>query len=92
MSSERKAKFKGDGCQKNCPNCGGIHFGTRFDNCPFVKAACVVCGDDTIYACSDCRIDTGQSVHVCADPRCQQEHEKLHPNAKLQDLSPEVKR
>ena len=21
--------------QPNCPNCGGLHFGTRFDNCPY---------------------------------------------------------
>lgn len=23
--------------QQNCPNCGGLHYGTRFDNCPYTK-------------------------------------------------------
>lgn len=45
-------------------------------------AACVVCGDPTIYACSDCGIDSGgdKSVHVCTKRDCQNIHEKLHPD------------
>lgn len=23
--------------QPNCPHCGGLHLGQRFDNCPYVK-------------------------------------------------------
>lgn len=44
----------------------------------YIKLPCVICGAETIYACSDCRIDTGKSVHVCATVACQEEHEKLH--------------
>lgn len=66
-------RLKGDGGQPACPNCGGLHFGTRFDNCPFIKALCVICEAPTIYACSDCRIDTGFSVHVCEKVSCQRE-------------------
>jgi len=69
-------KLKGDGGQQSCPNCGGIHFGTRFDNCPFIKAPCEICGTPTIYACSDCKIDTGVSVHVCEKTFCQTQHDK----------------
>ena len=27
------------GAQPTCPHCGGLHFGQRFDNCPYVKLA-----------------------------------------------------
>ena len=57
----------------DCPNCGGTHFGTP--KCPFTKAPCVICGDDTIMACSDCAIDTGKSVHVCTKSECRDRHE-----------------
>lgn len=64
--------------QSSCPNCGGIHFGTKFDNCPYKNLPCVVCGELTIYACSDCAIDTGKAVHVCGKVQCQTVHEKTH--------------
>jgi hypothetical protein len=66
---------------QNCPICGGTHFGSN--QCPFIVAPCVVCGQMTIFACSDCAIDSGgeRSVHVCSRPECQREHEKLHPDA-----------
>ena len=44
------------------------------------SAPCVVCGSFTEWACSDCKIDTGKSVHVCNTKECQLSHEaKLHP-------------
>lgn len=58
---------------ENCPNCGGTHYGTF--KCPFTKAPCVICGEPTIWACSDCRIDTGRSVHVCEKTECKDRHE-----------------
>lgn len=57
----------------NCPNCGGIHYGSH--KCPFITSPCVICGDDTVMACSDCAIETGKSVHVCAKPKCRDQHE-----------------
>lgn len=57
----------------DCPNCGGTHFGSF--KCPFTKSPCVICGEDTIMACSDCAIETGKSVHVCTKPGCRDEHE-----------------
>lgn len=60
---------------ENCPNCGGIHYGSH--KCPYNLAPCVVCGALTIYACSDCAIDSAgkQSVHVCTNGTCQETHE-----------------
>lgn len=42
---------------RNCPNCGGEHWGST--KCPYIEAPCVVCGDMTVMACSDCAIDSG---------------------------------
>lgn len=39
-------------------------------------SACYICGDATMFACSDCRIDFGVSIHVCEKPSCRDEHEK----------------
>lgn len=64
---------------ENCPICGGTHYGSI--KCPYRAAPCVVCGDQTIYACSDCAIDTGKPVHVCERPECRDTHEKNHPAA-----------
>lgn len=64
--------------QGSCANCGGTHFGSPKDYCPYTNAPCSFCGEDTIYACSDCKIDTGKSVHVCGALKCQIGHEKLH--------------
>lgn len=72
-----------------CPNCGGRHYGSPAGYCPYKKAPCVICNADTIYACSDCQIDTGKSVHICEKVSCQREHEELHPDRKLQDLMPD---
>jgi len=76
---------------QSCANCGGIHYGSPSGYCPYIKAACVVCGTLTIYACSDCAIDNGgeKSVHVCEKVECQRKHEKLHPDRKPQDLAPD---
>lgn len=64
---------------RNCPNCGGTHIGSL--KCPFISSPCVVCGTDTVMACSDCAIDTGKSVHVCGKPDCLRQHEALHDKA-----------
>ena len=60
---------------ENCPTCGGTHIG--HNDCPFTLAPCVVCGMPTIFACSDCAIDSAgkQSVHVCGKPQCRDIHE-----------------
>ena len=62
----------------NCRNCGGDHHGSNV--CPFIEAPCVVCGDMTIMACSDCAIDSGgkTSVHVCMKEKCRKRHETTH--------------
>ena len=67
---------------ENCPNCGGTHIGSN--KCPFISAPCVVCGEATILACSDCAIDSGgkNSVHICDKPSCRNTHERQHTNAK----------
>ena len=36
---------------------------------------CHVCGEETSMACSDCRIDFGVSIHVCAKRECRTAHE-----------------
>ena len=64
---------------QNCPRCGGTHYGSV--ECPFKLTPCVVCGADTIMACSDCAIDSGgkTSVHVCGKSECRDAHEaKTH--------------
>ena len=64
----------------NCQNCGGTHYGSL--ECPFKKAPCVICGSDTILACSDCAINSGgkTSVHVCEKAECRDAHEQAdHP-------------
>ena len=61
---------------KDCPNCGGTHYCSY--TCPFIKAPCIVCGAETIFACSDCAIDAGgkESVHVCEKSECRDAHER----------------
>jgi hypothetical protein len=60
---------------RSCPTCGGAHYGSL--KCPCIEAPCVVCGDPTILACSDCAIDSGGrgSVHVCSKTACRDKHE-----------------
>lgn len=60
---------------KNCPNCGGTHYGSN--RCPYNKEPCAVCGADTINACSDCAIDSAgmKIVHVCVKSECRDAHE-----------------
>jgi hypothetical protein len=61
----------------NCPKCGGVHFGSY--ECPFISLPCVICGDETVLACSDCAIESGGkiSVHVCNKSTCRDQHEAL---------------
>jgi hypothetical protein len=81
--------------QPKCPNCGGTHYASRAGYCPYTSAPCAVCGDKTIYACSDCQIDLRISVHVCSKNACQKKHEELHEKkgvtSRGKDLFPEKK-
>lgn len=54
----------------SCEDCGGIHFGSLY--CPLTR--CQECGKKTDICCSDCRINTGTSVHVCPDTDCLDKH------------------
>lgn len=63
----------------DCPNCGGTHFGSN--RCPYVKSPCIVCGDETVLACSDCAIDGKGSVHVCTKSECRESHESTHESS-----------
>lgn len=65
----------------HCPKCGGTHYGSH--ECPFISLPCAVCGEETIMACSDCAIDTGESVHVCGKRECRDLHEACHTKARL---------
>lgn len=38
------------------------------------RKLCHVCENQTLYACSDCRIDFGVTIYVC--PKCQGQHEQ----------------
>lgn len=60
----------------NCSNCGGTHYGSH--QCPYKSLPCVVCGIATIFACSDCAINSGgkKTVHVCEKAHCKDSHEK----------------
>src|ERR1700688_795371 len=72
---------------QNCSICGGMHFGSN--ECPFIESPCVVCGDMTIMACSDCAIESGgkQSVHVCKKTECRHEHEFWRHKAGIRNQS-----
>ena len=69
---------------ENCPNCGGAHFGSN--KCPFNPAQpCSICGELTVWACSDCQINTGKTVNVCNKSACRDAHEaaaECHAEAK----------
>src|SRR5579859_4547367 len=60
---------------QNCPNCVGTHFGSN--KCPYIEKPCVICGDSTVLACSDCAINSSGnvSVHVCSKSSCRDAHE-----------------
>jgi len=75
-------KRKESSPQPTCSNCGGLHFGSPVGYCPFTKAPCVICGEQTIYACSDCRIDTQKTIHICEKSSCKDAHEnRVHAPA-----------
>ena len=59
----------------NCGTCGGTHYGSH--ECPFTERPCIVCGAQTVMACSDCAIDAGgkMSAHVCGRRECMETHE-----------------
>ncbi len=73
----------------NCSDCGGIHYGSV--KCPYTALPCAVCGIATIYACSDCAIDSGgaTSVHVCEKSECRDAHERNMHNATTPKGMPE---
>jgi hypothetical protein len=37
---------------------------------------CHVCKEQTLLACSDCRLNFGAIVYVCRKPSCRDEHER----------------
>lgn len=37
---------------------------------------CHVCGDQTLFACSNCQINFAATVYVCAKSACRDEHER----------------
>ena len=43
--------------------------------CAEKKHHCHICESETDMACSDCRINFGESIYVCAKPFCRNEHE-----------------
>jgi hypothetical protein len=63
----------------NCQRCGSTHYGST--ECPYIEAPCIICGKPTIMACADCSIESSgtKSVHVCGNPSCRTEHERLNP-------------
>jgi len=66
--------------QKECPKCGELHYGQRFDDCPYEQLTpCEICGKQTLYACSDCQIERRETVHVCISSECRDAHEAKHP-------------
>lgn len=63
----------------HCEVCGGTHYGGP--TCPYqLPAPCIVCGVMTVFACSDCAIDSGGQcrIHVCAEESCRRTHEAFH--------------
>lgn len=40
---------------------------------------CHVCGANTLWACSDCRIDFGVTIYVCNTKGCHNAHEEKCP-------------
>lgn len=38
---------------------------------------CHICGDQTLLACSDCRINLAATVYVCQRSSCRDEHERV---------------
>lgn len=46
------------------------------------KKKCHICGQQTLLACSDCRINFGVTVYVCSNSKCRDTHESkcLGPN------------
>lgn len=55
------------------------------------KKTCHICGQQTLMACSDCRIDFGISIYVCNKPECQKKHESKCPNSFLAERDELVK-
>jgi hypothetical protein len=64
---------------KRCSDCGETHYGDT--ECPYTKLEpCSICEELTLYACSDCRIDTQKTIPVCVQSACRDKHEQLvHP-------------
>lgn len=75
-----------------CPKCGGTHIGGRTGHCPYDDLRpCVICGNKTAYACSDCKIETRNTVSVCHKTECRDAHEvAVHPPATGDALEPDA--
>jgi hypothetical protein len=46
------------------------------------KKVCHVCGEQTLMACSDCRINLGATVYVCGKRKCREAHDRVCSGAK----------
>jgi hypothetical protein len=51
------------------------------------KRLCHVCGNTTQMACSDCRIDLGVTIYVCAKTACRDTHETKCAHSLKQQLT-----
>jgi len=40
------------------------------------KKVCHVCGEHTLFACSDCQINFKATVYVCTKQKCRDTHER----------------
>ncbi len=62
------------------------HFKIRGITVTRTNGNCVVCGELTDWACSDCRIDTQETVWVCNKSVCRDKHEEKCTRARVRDL------
>lgn len=49
------------------------------------KKFCHICKSQTLYACSDCRIDFGVTIYVCTSKACRDEHEERYCPSRLRE-------
>lgn len=75
--ASREAEYKP---QPECPHCGEIHLGHSMTvHTSKRMKPCEICGEQTLYCCSDCQIERRETVHVCIKSGCRDAHEAKHP-------------
>jgi hypothetical protein len=50
---------------------------------PIRKGACSICGQETSFACSDCKMDRHETIYVCESADCRDQHEAACSNPSL---------